>query len=459
MRKLKPAFWIILVGLVAGSATVSVARGPSHSTANSEFYRQLQLFGEVVQLVRSDYVEKTDDPKLIEAAINGMLSSLDPHSYYLDRKSMGELRVQTSGEFGGLGLEVTMENGLIKVVSPIDGTPAARAGLQSGDVITSLDKRPIDGLTLQEFVDKMRGKPRAPITLTILRKGAEHPIDVKLIRAVIHIIPVKHRTEDDVGYIQITSFNEQTTADLQKAVRSLNRQIGAKLKGYVIDLRNDPGGLLDQAIGVADAFLDQGTIVITKGRENVERSDASPGDVTDGKKLVVLINGGTASAAEIVAGALQDHHRATLVGTRSFGKGSVQTVVPLGPKGALMLTTARYYTPSGRSIQAQGIEPDVVVDEELPDGMSKPKADAEANLPSHLKPEGAPGTSKEEDGSSSFVAEDRYKDTQLKFALDLLRGTKSVAAGEIKKTGERAYAVTTGRGMSVMGQKLTLEPR
>ena len=282
----------------------------------------------------------------------------------------------------------------------------------------------------------MRGKPRAPITLTILRKGAEHPIDVKLIRAVIYIITVKHRAEDDVGYIQITSFNEQTTADLQKAVRSLNRQIGAKLKGYVIDLRNDPGGLLDQAIGVADAFLDQGTIVVTKGRENVERSDASPGDVTDGKKLVVLINGGTASAAEIVAGALQDNHRATLVGTRSFGKGSVQTVVPLGSNGALMLTTARYYTPSGKSIQAQGIEPDVVIDEELPIGMNRPKAEAEAEakLPSHLKPEGAPDTSKEEDGSSSFVAEDRYKDTQLKFALDLLRGTKSVAAGEIKKT-------------------------
>ena len=423
---------ILAAAMLAGSTTAGFSHGPIHSTNDSELYRQLQLFGEVLQRVRSDYVEKTDDPKLIEAAINGMLSSLDPHSYYIDRKSMSELQVQTSGEFGGLGLEVTMENGLIKVVSPIDGTPAARAGLQSGDVITSLDKHPIGGLTLQESVDKMRGKPRAPITLTILRKGAEHPINVKLIRAVIHIVPVKHRTEDDVGYIQITGFNEQTTADLKKAVRSLNRQIGAKLKGYVIDLRNDPGGLLDQAIGVADALLDQGTIVITKGRKNVERSDASPGDVTDGKKLVVLINGGTASAAEIVAGALQDHHRATLVGTRSFGKGSVQTVVPLGSNGALMLTTARYYTPSGRSIQAQGIEPDVAVGEELPDGMSKPKAEAEANLRHHLRPEGAPDISKEEDGSSSFVAEDRSKDAQLKFALGLLRGT--VAIGELKKT-------------------------
>ena len=351
LRKSKPAFWVILViALLAGSATVSVARGPAHSTVNSEFYRQLQLFGQVLQLVRSDYVEKPDDSKLIEAAINKMLSSLDPHSYYLDRKSMGELQVQASGEFGGLGLEVTMENGLIKVVSPIDGTPAARAGLQSGDVITSLDKHPIDGLTLQEFVDKMRGKPRAPITLTILRNGAEHPINVKLIRAVIHIVPVKYRAEDDVGYIQITSFNEQTTSDLQRAVRRLNTQIGAKLKGYIIDLRNDPGGLLEQAIGVSDAFIEQGTIVITKGREEMQRSAASPGDITDGKTLVVLINGGSASAAEIVAGALQDHHRAILVGTRSFGKGSVQTIIPLGSNGALMLTTARYYTPSGRSI-------------------------------------------------------------------------------------------------------------
>ena len=435
LRKSKPAFWVILViALLAGSATVSVARGPAHSTVNSEFYRQLQLFEQVLQLVRSDYVEKPDDSKLIEAAISGILSSLDPHSYYLDRKSMGELQVQASGEFGGLGLEVTMENGLVKVVSPIDGTPAARAGLQSGDVITSLDKHPIDGLTLQESVDKMRGKPKAPITLTILRKGAEHPINVKLIRAVIHIVPVKYRAEDDVGYIQITSFNEQTTSDLQRAVRSLNKQIGAKLKGYIIDLRNDPGGLLEQAIGVSDAFIDQGTIVITKGREGMQRSAASPGDITDGKKLVVLINGGSASAAEIVAGALQDHHRATLVGTRSFGKGSVQTIIRLGSNGALMLTTARYYTPSGRSIQAQGIEPDVVVDEELPKGMIKPKTEAEADLPSHLRPEAGVDPSVEENGSSSYVPEEKYKDTQFQYALDLVRGAKSIAIGGVKKT-------------------------
>ena len=338
------------------------------------------------------------------------------------------MQVQTSGEFGGLGLEVTMQDGVIKVVSPIDGTPAARAGLRSGDLITSLDKKQVLGLTLQEAVDKMRGPPRAPITLTIVRKGVDHPIDVKLVRSVIHVIPVKYQAEDDVGYIYITSFNEQTTADLQKATRDLKRQIGPKLKGYIIDLRNDPGGLLDQAIGVADAFLDQGTIVITKGREEMQRSDASPGDITDGKKLVVLINGGSASAAEIVAGALQDHHRATLVGTRSFGKGSVQTIIPLGSNGALMLTTARYYTPSGRSIQAKGIEPDAVVEEELPEDMNKApeNMEGEANLRRHLRSEGEGNNSQEENGSSSYVSPEKDKDTQLQYALELMRGIRSV---------------------------------
>ena len=407
---------------------VSVARNLTNSTTNSELYRQLQLFGEVLERVRSDYVEKPDDSKLIEAAINGMLMSLDPHSYYLNPRELREMQVQTSGEFGGLGLEVTMQDGVIKVVSPIDGTPAARAGLQSGDLITSLDKKQVLGLTLQEAVDKMRGPPRAPITLTIVRKGVDHPIDVKLVRSVIHVIPVKYQAEDDVGYIYITSFNEQTTADLQKAIKGLKRQIGPKLKGYIIDLRNDPGGLLDQAIGVADAFLDQGTIVITKGREEMQRSDASPGDITDGKKLVVLINGGSASAAEIVAGALQDHHRATLVGTRSFGKGSVQTIIPLGSNGALMLTTARYYTPSGRSIQAKGIEPDAVVEEELPEDMNKApeNMEGEANLRGHLRSEGEGNNSQEENGSSSYVSPEKNKDTQLQYALELMRGIRSV---------------------------------
>ena len=264
--------------------------------------------------------------------------------------------------------------------------------------------------------------------MTIIRKGLDHPIDVKLSRSVIHIIPVKYQAEDDVGYVYISSFNEQTTADLQKAVRGLKKQIGPKLKGYIIDLRNDPGGLLDQAIGVADAFLDQGTIVIMKGREEMQRSAASPGDITDGKKLVVLINGGSASAAEIVAGALQDHHRATLVGTRSFGKGSVQTIIPLGSNGALMLTTARYYTPSGRSIQAKGIEPDAVVEEELPEDMNKTpeNMEGEANLRGHLRNESEGNNSQEENGSSSYVSPEKNKDTQLQYALELMRGIRSV---------------------------------
>ena len=427
LRKSRSAFWVILVvALLAGSAKISVARSPTHYSVDSEFYPQLQLFGEVLQRVRSDYVEKPNDSKLIETAINGMLTSLDPHSYYLNPRELREMQVETRGAFGGLGLEVTMEDGLIKVVSPIEGTPAARAGLRSDDVITSLDKKPVGGLSLEEAVDKMRGPPRAPITLTIVRKGVDHPIDVKLVRSIINVIPVKYEAEDDVGYINVNSFNEQTSADLQKAIKRLKRQIGPQLKGFIIDLRNNPGGLLDQAIGVADAFLDRGTIVITKGRQEMQKSEASPGDMTNGKKLVVLVNGGSASAAEIVAGALQDHHRATLVGTRSFGKGSVQTIIPLGSNGALMLTTARYYTPSGRSIQAKGIEPDPVVEEKLPEDMNKApeNVEGEANLRGHLRSEG--NNSQEENGSSSYVSPEKNKDTQLQYALDLMRGIRSV---------------------------------
>ena len=442
MRKSKYALWTLLVFavLTAGSTMVSLARSKSASAANSEIYRQLDLLGEVLERVRSDYVEKPDDDKLIEAAINGMLMALDPHSSYLNPKQFRDMQVQTQGEFGGLGLEVTMENGLIKVVSPIEDTPAARAGLQSGDFITALDKEQIQGLTLLEAVEKMRGQVHAPITLTIVRKGVDDPFEVKMIRDVIHIKPVKYNAENDVGYIHITSFNEQTTTDLQKAVENLKKEIGPKLKGYIIDLRNDPGGLLDQAISVSDAFLDQGAIVITKGRnlEEVQRADARPGDITDGQKLVVLINGGSASASEIVAGALQDHHRATIVGTRSFGKGSVQTIIPLGSNGALRLTTARYYTPSGRSIQAKGIEPEVVVEEELPDDLKKAakNAQGEANLRGHLKGEDEEDNSKdkEEGGSSSYMPQEKDKDTQLKYGLDLLRGIRSVDTDNNRKT-------------------------
>ena len=445
MRKSEYALWTLLVlaVLAAGSAMVALARSQTAEAANSEIYRQLDLFGEVLERVRADYVEKPDDSKLIESAINGMLAALDPHSAYLNPKHFRDMQVQTRGEFGGLGIEVTMENGVVKVVSPIEDTPASKAGLQSGDLITALDKEQIQGLTLQEAVEKMRGPVNSPITLTIVRKGVDDPFDVKVTRDVIHINPVKYNAEDDVGYIRVTTFNEKTTANLQKAIDDLKKQIGPKLKGYIIDLRNNPGGLLDQAISVSDTFLDQGAIVLTKGRdlEETQRSNARAGDLTDGQKLVVLINGGSASASEIVAGALQDHHRATIVGTRSFGKGSVQTIIPLGSNGALRLTTARYYTPSGRSIQAKGIEPEVVVEEELPDDL-KAKADqvstrGEANLRGHLKGEDADGedATKDEEGSgsSAYVATDKEKDTQLKYGLDLLRGIKSVDSDAKKK--------------------------
>jgi carboxyl-terminal processing protease len=447
MRKSEYALWTLLVlaVLAAGSTMVSLARSQQASAAKSEIYGQLDLFGEVLERVRSDYVEKPDDSKLIEAAINGMLMALDPHSSYLNPKQFRDMQVQTRGEFGGLGIEVTMENGVVKVVAPIEDTPAAKAGLQSGDLITALDKKQLQGLTLQETVERMRGPVNAPITLTIVRKGVDDPFEVKMIRAVIHIKPVKYNAEDDVGYVRVTTFNEQTTANLQKAVEDLKKEIGPKLKGYIVDLRNDPGGLLDQAISVSDAFLDQGAIVITKGRnlEEMQRSNARPGDITDGQKLVVLINGGSASASEIVAGALQDHHRAIIVGTRSFGKGSVQTIIPLGSNGALRLTTARYYTPSGRSIQAKGIEPDAVVEEELPDELKGKAArqdmPAEANLRGHLKGEDeegeGPNKDEKESGSSSYVAPEKDKDTQLKFALDLLRGIRSVDT-EAKKKAE-----------------------
>ncbi|MEX2165650.1 MAG: S41 family peptidase [Methyloceanibacter sp.] len=462
MRKSDYVLWALLVlaVLAAGSTMVSLAQSQSAGTGNSEIYRQLDLFGEVLERVRSDYVEKPEDPKLIESAINGMLTALDPHSAYLNPKHFRDMQVQTRGEFGGLGIEVTMENGVVKVVAPIDDTPASRAGLMSGDLITHLDKDQILGLTLQEAVEKMRGPVNSPITLTIVRKDVEEPFDVKVVRDVIHINPVKYNAEgDDVGYVRVTTFNEQTTANLQKAVEDLKKQLGTNLKGYIIDLRNNPGGLLDQAISVSDAFLDQGSIVLTRGRnlEETQRSNARQGDITDGKQLVVLINGGSASASEIVAGALQDHNRATVVGTRSFGKGSVQTIIPLGSNGALRLTTARYYTPSGRSIQAKGIDPTVVVEEELPEDMKK-KAESqntrgESNLRGHLKGEhesddaddaadgpDVEGVSEEvekeeESGSSSYVPQDKEKDTQLNYALDLLRGIKSVDT-EAKKKAE-----------------------
>jgi carboxyl-terminal processing protease len=426
-RNYEYALWALLgfCVLAGGFTAAGFARNKGPSAENEQLYKELDLFGEVLQHVRSDYVEKPNDSQLIEDAINGMMAALDPHSSYLNPKDFRDMQVETRGEFGGLGIEVTMEKGLLKVVSPIEDTPAAKAGIMSGDVITALDKEDIQNLTLQQAVDKMRGSVNSPITLTIMRQGVDKPFDVRMVRDVIRIKPVKYSAEDDVAYIHITSFNEQTTADLEKAIADLKKTIGPKLKGYIIDLRNNPGGLLDQAISVSDDFLDRGAIVLTRGRniEETQRANARLGDIADGKKLVVLINGGSASASEIVAGALQDHKRATIVGTRSFGKGSVQTIIPLGSDGALRLTTARYYTPSGRSIQAKGIVPDAVVAEELPDEL-KQKAEAEetlgeANLRGHLKGEN------EEDGaqagSLAYVPDDKEKDTQLKYALDLLR--------------------------------------
>jgi carboxyl-terminal processing protease len=436
MRKTDYAFWtfLLMTGLAGATTLLNVTQTYSAtSSQNSELYKQLDLFGDVLERVRSDYVDKPDDTALIEAAINGMLSSLDPHSSYMSPKNFRDMQVQTRGEFGGLGIEVTMENGVIKVVSPIDDTPASKAGLQANDLITHLDNEAISGLTLEQAVEKMRGPVNTPITLTVLRKGKDEPFDVKVVRDVIRINPVKSRVEGDIGYVKISTFNEQTHANLVKAIDGLDKQIGPNIKGYIIDLRNNPGGLLDQAIAVSDDFLEQGAIVLTKGRNNEEtqRANARPGDITDGKKMVVLINGGSASASEIVAGALQDHKRATVIGTRSFGKGSVQTIIPLGANGAIRLTTARYYTPSNRSIQAKGIDPDIAVDEAVPDDLkdkiAAEKPRGEASLRGHLKNPNGTDQTKDDDlaepsGSPSYVAKDADKDTQLQYAISFLDG-------------------------------------
>ncbi len=422
---------LVLIGAVAGAALALLAvqprifLGTSARAAAADTYRQLNLFGDIFERVRADYVEKPDDSKLIESAINGMLSGLDPHSSYMDPKSFRDMQVQTRGEFGGLGIEVTMEDGLVKVVAPIDDTPAAKAGVRAGDIITHLDDEAVQGLTLNQAVEKMRGPVNTKIKLRIVRKGVDKPIEVSIVRDVIRVRSVRSRVDgDDVGYIRITQFNEQTTDGLKKALADIQAQVpNDKLKGYVVDLRNNPGGLLDQAISVSDAFLERGEIVSTRGRnaEETQRFNARAGDLSKGKPLIVLINGGSASASEIVAGALQDHKRATLVGTRSFGKGSVQTIIPLGAgNGALRLTTARYFTPSGRSIQAKGITPDIEVLQDVPDEV-KARADTkgESSLRGHLKAEG-----EEKSGSQSYVPPDAKDDKALNMALDLLRGTQ-----------------------------------
>src|ERR1700741_4282060 len=339
--------------------------GAAPPANSSETYKQLNLFGEVFERVRAEYVDEVSDDTLVESAINGMLTSLDPHSNYLNSKNFNDMKVQTRGEFGGVGIEVSMESGLVKVVSPIDDTPAARAGLKPGDLITHLDGDPVQGMSLPEAVEKMRGLINTENKLTIRREGKE-PFDVKLTRATIKIQSVRSHLEgDNIGYIPITSFNEQTDVGLNNVMKNLKQQAGNKLLGVILDLRNNPGGLLDQAVAVSDAFIDKGEIVSTRGRRSADGqgSNARPGDIAAGLPIAVLINGGSASASEIVSGALQDHHRAVLLGTRSFGKGSERTVIPLPGNTAMRLKTARYYTPSGRSIQARGIKPDVIVRE------------------------------------------------------------------------------------------------
>jgi carboxyl-terminal processing protease len=334
--------------------------------SRADTYRLLTLFGDVFERVRAEYVDPVTDKDLVENAINGMLTGLDPHSSYMNSKAFRDMQVQTKGEFGGLGIEVTQDNGFIKVISPIDDTPASRAGVKAGDIITALDGRTVQGLSLNDAVDKMRGSPNSKITLTIKREGIDKPLEVSMLREIIHIQVVKQRmVSGDIGYVRLTQFTEQADAALKQAVRTLRQQSGGKLKALILDLRNNPGGLLDQAVAVSGDFVNQGEIVSTRARhsEDAQRWDAKSSDITGGLPLVVLINGGSASSSEIVAGALQDHHRAVLLGTRSFGKGSVQTVIPLPGNGAMRLTTARYYTPSGRSIQGLGIAPDVPVAE------------------------------------------------------------------------------------------------
>jgi carboxyl-terminal processing protease len=395
--------------------------------AASDTYRSLNLFGDVFEKIRTDYVEKPDEQKLVEAAVSGMLTSLDPHSSYMDAKSFRDMQVQTRGEFGGLGIEVTQEDGFIKVVTPIDDTPAARAGVMSGDLISAIDDESVQSMTLNQAVDKMRGQVNTSVKISVLRGAKKEKVDFNITRAVIQIKSVRFHTEDDVGYIRITQFNEQTYDGVKQAMQKFASDIPAdKFKGYVLDLRNNPGGLLDQSIAVVNAFISKGEIVSTRGRnaDETQRYVARAADLSGGKPVVVLINGGSASASEIVAGALQDHKRATIIGTRSFGKGSVQTIIPLGQgNGALRLTTARYYTPSGRSIQAKGIEPDIQILQDVPDELKgKDDTKGEASLKGHLK-----NGDDEKTGSQAYVPPDAKDDKQLNAAFDLLRGVKKAA--------------------------------
>ena len=426
-------FAFVGLGMVAGFV-MALGLLPSARGANDvSAYRQLDLFSDAFERVRANYVRPVEDGELINAAIEGMVSNLDPHSSYMDAKAFADMQIQTKGSFGGIGIQVTMENGLVKIISPIDNTPAAKAGLKAGDYIAAINGSSVQGLNLDAAIDKMRGPEGSKITLTILRTTekatARKPFDVTLTRAVVAVDEVTWHRSGDIGYIRMPGFNENTASGFENAVRDLKRQIGPGLKGYVLDLRNNPGGLLDQAVQVSDDMLTSGEVVSTRGRhaEDTQRYDAHGGDITEGKPVVVLINGGTASASEIVAGALQDHHRATILGMTSFGKGSVQTIIPLGEGGgALRLTTARYYTPSGHSIQAQGILPDIAVAQGDEDDIPRIARPSEADLPGHLANADAAVRRPPATLVRPPATVQKPADFQLAYAIDFLHGKVSL---------------------------------
>ena len=402
------SFWLILV---FSPQVLAVEEDPND-------YNYLKFLGETIEKIKSDYVDDVKNKELVESAIDGMLSSLDPHSSFLNAESLKKMKIQTKGAFGGLGIEVTMENGFVKVISPIDDTPAYKAGIKAGDYITHLDGKSVIGLNLNEAVDKMRGPAGTKLKVTIGRSNQE-AFDVTIKRDIIKISSVKSKLEEDVGYIRITTFSEQTSKSTKDAIKKLKKE--KNLRGYVLDLRNNPGGLLDQAVSVSDLFLEKGEIVSTRGKnsKNPEMYKAKSGDIIDGKPLVVIINGGSASASEIVAGALQDHKRAILLGTRSFGKGSVQTIIPVKPYGALRMTTAKYFTPSGRSIQKTGIEPDIVVEERELKKADNKKISREEDLKGALK---NPSNKDKKEEKENKEKSDEIEDFQLSRALDLVRG-------------------------------------
>ena len=442
--KRRHVIWALVLSL-----PLIMAGGPALSEKRldeRELYNQLTLFGDVLEQVRRNYVDAPSDKELIEAALSGMMASLDPHSAYLPPKNFEDMQVETKGEFGGLGIEVTMENGLVKVIAPIDDTPASRADMRPNDLISELDGKPVLGLTLSEAVELMRGEKGKPITLTVLREGEKEPLEIVIIRDTIRIRAVRTRVDGpdkNIAYIRLTTFNSQTTKNLKKAFNSLPAEIGSNnIAGYIIDLRNNPGGLLREAISVSDTMLDRGEIVSTRGRneDDSSRFSARRGDMARGLPIVVMINGGSASASEIVAGALQDHHRAVIMGTQSFGKGSVQSIMPLGNEGALRMTTARYFTPSGRSIQAKGITPDIIAEQELPEELQGREGRREADLRGALDGKdidgssngGAPSDSKEQKRKTpiAFIPPKPEDDKQLQDAIQLLIGLHETASAK-----------------------------